>query len=128
MTITPFLMFQHGEAEEAMTFYLDTFQPSELLNLKRHPEGNMAGKVMLAHFRIRGQTIAVSDSSVRHAFDFTPSMSLYVTCENEADIQHIHDALAEGGQLLMPLDNYGFSRQFAWVQDRYGVSWQLTLE
>lgn len=79
MTITPFLMFQNGEAEDAMTFYLDTFQPSERLNLTRHPEGSMAGKIMLAHFQIRGQTMAVSDSSVRHAFDFTPSVSLYVT-------------------------------------------------
>ena len=127
MTITPFLMFQNGDAEEAMQFYMQTFQPSELVNLQRHAEGSMAGKIMLAHFHIRGQMVAVSDSSVRHAFDFTPSVSLYVTCENEQDIKHLHDALSEGGQLLMPLGNYGFSRQFAWVQDRYGVSWQLTL-
>lgn len=128
MSITPFLMFQNGEAEEALNFYLQTFQPAELLNLQRHPEGSpAAGQVMLAHVRLRGQTLAFSDSSVRHAFTFTPAVSLYVTCEDAADIRALHDALLPGGTALMPLGDYGFSRQFAWLQDRYGVSWQLTL-
>ncbi len=128
MSITPFLMFQNGEAEEALNFYLQTFQPAELLNLQRHPEGGpAAGQVMLAHVRLRGQTLAFSDSSVRHAFTFTPAVSLYVTCEDDTDIQGLNDALLPGGTALMPLGNYGFSRQFAWLQDRYGVSWQLTL-
>lgn len=60
-----------------------------------------------------------------HAFNFTPSMSLFVDCENEEEISHLYNALSAGGAVLMPLGNYGFSPRFGWVNDRFGVSWQL---
>ena len=60
-------------------------------------------------------------------FTFTPAFSLFVDCESEAVLRQIHAALSDGGKELMPLGDYGFSREFAWVEDRFGVSWQLNL-
>ena len=54
-------------------------------------------------------------------------MSLFVTCETEAEIDALCAKLSEGGQAYMPLGKYDFSRKFAWVGDRFGVSWQLNL-
>jgi predicted 3-demethylubiquinone-9 3-methyltransferase (glyoxalase superfamily) len=67
------------------------------------------------------------DSPAKQNFTFTPASSLFVDCESEEDIRRLSSALGEGGQTLMPLDSYGFGRLFAWVSDRYGVSWQLNL-
>ena len=54
-------------------------------------------------------------------------MSLFVECETEAELDNAFEALAAGGAVLMPINNYGFSRKFGWVNDRFGVSWQLNL-
>jgi predicted 3-demethylubiquinone-9 3-methyltransferase (glyoxalase superfamily) len=67
------------------------------------------------------------DSYVKHDFAFTPSVSLYVRCEDETEINRLYAALAEQGSELMPLGSYGFSTKFGWVNDRFGVSWQLDL-
>ena len=74
-----------------------------------------------------GREFSASDSGREHPFTFTPSMSIFVDCENPAELERIFAALSEGGQVLMPLDNYGFSRRFGWTNDRFGVSWQLNL-
>ncbi|WP_051974746.1 VOC family protein [Cupriavidus necator] len=57
-----------------------------------------------------------------------PSLSLFVECESEAEFDKAFGWLSTGGMVLMPPDNYGFSRRFSWVNDRYGVSWQLNLQ
>ena len=67
------------------------------------------------------------DSHVKHSFTFTPSISIFVECADEIEQQRAFTQLAEGGSVLMPLDNYGFSARFGWVNDRFGVSWQLNL-
>jgi predicted 3-demethylubiquinone-9 3-methyltransferase (glyoxalase superfamily) len=51
-----------------------------------------------------------------------------VTCHSEEEIDRLHARLAENGQAFMPLGSYPFSERFAWIADRYGVSWQLALE
>ena len=81
-----------------------------------------------ARFHIGDQSILCIDSPVTHTFSFTPAFSLFVECESEAQIRAIYAALSDGGEELMPLANYGFSREFAWVNDRFGVSWQLNLK
>ncbi|PKW14097.1 VOC family protein [Saccharopolyspora spinosa] len=126
--ITTFLMFE-GNAEEAMTFYTSLFDDGEILAISRYgAEGpGDEGTVQLATFTILGQQFMCIDSAVSHAFTFTPSMSLFVNCREEAELDALHGALAEGGQELMPLDNYGFSTKFGWLNDRFGVSWQLNL-
>ena len=65
------------------------------------------------------------DSPIKHAFTFTPSFSLFVECESEAELDAAFARLSDGGSVLMPPGNYGFSTKFAWVNDRFGVSWQL---
>jgi predicted 3-demethylubiquinone-9 3-methyltransferase (glyoxalase superfamily) len=127
-TITPFLMFE-GSAEAAMNLYLSLFPGSEIVSITRYgDEGpGAAGTVQHATFSLAGQRVMCIDSFVRHGFTFTPATSLHVTCDTEAEIDALYAGLSEGGQVLMPLDAYPFSRRYAWLNDRFGVSWQLTL-
>ncbi|WP_064746832.1 VOC family protein [Lysobacter antibioticus] len=124
----PFLMFT-GRAEEAMTRYVSLFADGRVLEVNRYgAEGpGPEGSVMVARFRIAGLEVMCSDSYVQHAFGFTPSMSLFVDCRSEEEVDALAARLSEGGSVLMPLDDYGFSRRFAWVADCFGVSWQLNL-
>lgn len=127
-TVQPFLMFQ-GQAEEAMNFYVSLLPNSRIDDVARYGPGQPGpeGSVMLARFTVGGQTIKCIDSPVKHAFTFTPAFSLFVDCESEEEIQRIYGALVEGGEALMPIGEYGFSRRFGWVNDRFGVSWQINL-
>jgi predicted 3-demethylubiquinone-9 3-methyltransferase (glyoxalase superfamily) len=128
MQIRPFLMFQ-GKAEEAMSFYVSLFPGGRIVDIVHYSAGENGteGTVMKATFSIANQTLMCIDSPVKQDFTFTPAFSLFIECESEDQIRQVSTALAEGGVTLMPLDHYGFSRQFAWVNDRYGVSWQLNL-
>ncbi len=122
-------MFQHGKAEEAMNFYISLIPGSAIVKIVRHTKtsGGVEGSVLLATFRVGDQTALCTDSAIQHAFTFTPSFSFFVECESEQQLERLFGALAEGGAVLMPLDNYGFSRRFGWVNDRFGVSWQMNL-
>ncbi|MEU6644057.1 VOC family protein [Saccharomonospora sp. NPDC046836] len=124
--LVPFLMFQKGEAADAMTFYLSVFPDGEVLTDKRYgPEGPGAeGSVWMAEFTLAGQKIRCSDSPVPHDFEFTPSLSIFVTFDSRDELEKAYAALFDGGTALMPLDDYGFG-PFGWVNDRFGVSWQL---
>ncbi|MGH6815240.1 MAG: VOC family protein [Hyphomicrobiaceae bacterium] len=82
---------------------------------------------MQAVFTLNGQDIMCIDSPVKHAFTFTPAMSLFVDCASEAEIDRLFANLADGGQILMPLDRYPFSKRYGWLSDRFGVSWQVNL-
>jgi predicted 3-demethylubiquinone-9 3-methyltransferase (glyoxalase superfamily) len=126
--ITTFLMFD-GQAEEAMNLYTSLFEGSEIVSVVRYgpDEAGAEGSVLHATFLLSGQLFMAIDSSVEHAFDFTPSISLYVMCETETEIDRLYEELSRDGEVNMPLDSYPFSEKFAWVTDRYGVSWQLNL-
>jgi len=128
-TATPFLMFQRGEGRAALDFYLSLFDDGEILELDTYPEGGPApvGTIMRGRFRIAGQDFFISDSFVEHAFDFTPSLSVWLEMDTADAQEALFAALGEGGATLMPLDNYGFSSRFGWVNDRFGVSWQINL-
>ena len=126
-TITTFLMFE-GKAEEAMTFYTSLFAGARVLTLERYGKGEMGaeGTVKHATFDLAGQVFMCIDSPVKHAFTFTPSISLFVEC-GEGEIDALFARLSDGGHVLMPLAEYPFSRRFGWVSDRFGVSWQLRI-
>jgi predicted 3-demethylubiquinone-9 3-methyltransferase (glyoxalase superfamily) len=129
---TTFLMFvgeQHGRAEEAIKFYVSLFKNSKIISIVRYGAGESEpeGTVKHATFSLDGQTFMAIESAQKHEFTFTPAMSIYVQCESEEDIDTLYKRFIEGGSAMMPLDNYGFSKKFAWVADRYGVSWQLNL-
>lgn len=128
MSVRPFLMFE-GRANEAIAFYVGLIPNSEIVDVARYGAGEPGpeGTVKFAVVRLAGQQVLFSDSFVSHGFTFTPSLSLFVDCESEVDLERIFAALSEGGGVLMPLGNYGFSRRFGWVNDRFGVSWQLNL-
>ena len=129
----PFLMFcgdQHGKAEEAIRWYCSLFDDSHVLdiNLYGPDDAEPAGTVRTASFSLGGHTIRAIDSGGAHQFTFTPAFSFWIECSSDEEIERLAAAFREGGQELMPMDNYGFSEKFSWIQDRYGVSWQLNLQ
>ncbi|TSE07512.1 VOC family protein [Mesorhizobium intechi] len=125
---TPFLMFE-GKAEEAMALYCETIPGSSILDITRYgaDEDGPEGTLKLARASIAGLDVMIFNSPVHHAFGFTPSVSFYVDCSSLEELDRIVDALAKEGGFLMPSGNYGFSRRFAWLNDRFGVSWQVNL-
>ncbi|MBS1605470.1 MAG: VOC family protein [Bacteroidetes bacterium] len=128
MQIHTFLMFD-GQAEAAMNFYVSLFGNSTINQIERYGKdaAGKEGTVFHATFTLNGQQYMCIDSPVKHGFTFTPAMSLYVTCDSEEQIDHLFNQLSEGGNTLMPLGTYPFSKRFGWVADKFGVSWQLTL-
>ena len=127
--VTPFLMFQDAKAEEAMNYYISLIEDSEIKSIVRYGanEAGEEGTVMLAVFSLKGQEFMCIDSNVKHQFTFTPSFSIYVTCDTEEEINNLYQNLFDGGQTLMPIGDYGFSKKFGWLNDRFEVSWQLNL-
>ncbi|NIJ55080.1 VOC family protein [Dyadobacter arcticus] len=124
--ITTFLMFE-GQAEEAITFYTSLFPDSAITSISKHVAGEMEGKIIHATFTLNGIQYMAIDSSPVHDFTFTPAMSLFISCESEEEITELYEKLLEGGKALMAIGNYGFSKKFGWVNDRFGVSWQINL-
>ncbi|OCA92027.1 hypothetical protein A8F95_18970 [Bacillus wudalianchiensis] len=122
-------MFQDGKAEEAMNFYTSLIKDSEIKSIVRYGanEAGDEGTVMQAVFSLKGQEFMCIDSNVKHQFSFTPSFSIYVTCDTEEEMTSLYQQLIVGGQALMPIGDYGFSKKFGWLTDRFGVSWQLNL-
>lgn len=128
IAVTPFLMFE-GNAEAAMNLYASVFKDAHIVSIDRYGAGEPGGtdgSVKRAEMIVAGQRLQCIDSAVKHGFSFTPAFSLFVDCDSEAELRAIHDVLSNGGAVLMPLDNYGFSDLFTWFNDRFGVSWQLS--
>lgn len=118
-----------GQAEEAMRCYVGLFPDAEITGIERHgPEDPaQAGKILRGSFRLGDQHYMCFDSPPVHDFTFTPATSTFVTCTSEAELMRLSEGLGEGGKVLMPVGNYGFSQMFTWLSDRFGVSWQLNL-
>ncbi|HEY3638175.1 MAG TPA: VOC family protein [Rhizomicrobium sp.] len=126
MHATPFLMFQ-GDAKKALALWREAFPEIELLDMREHQSGPQAGQIAMARIRLGGNEWRLYDSPPVHDFTFTPSTSIFVECDDEAHLRRLVDRLGENGKMLMPPGNYGFSTLFAWLTDRFGVSWQLNL-
>jgi predicted 3-demethylubiquinone-9 3-methyltransferase (glyoxalase superfamily) len=126
--VTTFLMFE-GQAEAALDLYRSLFPGLKVTRLDRYGPGEAGAEGEVSHgaFTLAGQAFRVFDSPVPHAFSFTPAVSIFVDCADEAELERLYVTLRENGQILMPLGEYGFSRRFGWVNDRFGVSWQLNL-
>jgi predicted 3-demethylubiquinone-9 3-methyltransferase (glyoxalase superfamily) len=126
--IVPFLMFT-GNAEQAITFYTSLFDDGRIVDITRFGPGGPSaeGTVQQARFSLAGQEFLCTDSPPIHAFSFTPSFSIWIETESEDELQRLFAALSDGGNELMELEDYGFSRRFGWLNDRFGVSWQLNL-
>lgn len=128
MALTPFLMFT-GRAEEAMQFYLSVFPEADIVEVEHvgPDQEGIEGTVKRATFRLAGQSFICIDSPPVHTFDFTPSVSFFFECDSEPQLDTLFDALSDGGQVFMPVAEYPFARRYAWLSDRFGVSWQLSL-
>ncbi len=127
--IATFFTFQDNNAENAMNFYVELFDNSKIVDMKRWGEGapGEEGKIMHATFELNGNLFMCSDSPPVHNWDFSPAVSNYIECDDEAEIDRLFSKLSENGTVTMPLNNYGFSQKFGWVIDQFGVSWQLNL-
>ncbi|MCR8657998.1 VOC family protein [Paenibacillus endoradicis] len=126
--VTPFLMFQ-GNAEKAINFYTSHFADSAITSITRYGvnESGTEGTVVRATFELKGQKFMCIDSNFKHGFDFTPSYSMFITCDSEEEIDNLYAAFVQGGEELMMLGTYGFSKKFGWLADQFGVSWQFDL-
>jgi predicted 3-demethylubiquinone-9 3-methyltransferase (glyoxalase superfamily) len=119
------------QAEEAAKFYTSIFPQSgigditkygkEGFEIHKRPEGS----VMTVEFRLGGMSfLGLNGGPV---FTPNPTISYFVVCETEAETDTLWKNLAEGGMVLMEMDKYPWSEKYGWVQDRYGISWQVSL-
>ncbi|HEX9061150.1 MAG TPA: VOC family protein [Clostridia bacterium] len=128
--ITPCLWYDN-QAEEAANFYTSAFNDSRIINVTHYGDqgadisGKPAGTVMTVAFELDGTEFTALNGGPY--FSFTPSISFFVSCENEKEINELWEKFVPGGMILMELGKYPFSERFGWVQDKFGVSWQLSL-
>lgn len=122
------IMFQ-GDAQEAVDLYSSIFKDFTVGNVESYGEGEQvaAGAFKMAEVSFAGHDFLVYDSPPMHDFSFTPSMSIYVDFDTVDELETAFAKLSEEGQVMMPLDDYGFSKRYGWVADRFGLSWQLNL-
>lgn len=112
--ITPFLWFD-GKAEEAMNFYVSIFKNSKVGKLRRYGEAGPGpkGTVMSAEFQLEGQDFIALNGGPQ--FTFSPAISFFVNCKTQEEVDELWDKLSASGEKL----------PCGWLQDKYGVSWQI---
>ena len=112
--ITPFLWF-NGNAEEAMNFYTSVFKDAKVGKIHRYGAGGPApeGTVLTATFYLHGQEFMVLNGGPQ--FSFTPAVSFFVKCETQEEVDRLWEQLSEGGR----------EDRCGWLQDKYGLSWQI---
>ncbi|HEY8911095.1 MAG TPA: VOC family protein [Desulfosporosinus sp.] len=112
------------EAKEAALFYITLFEQSKLINVNTI-SGTPSGDSEIVSFELAGRPfMAISAGPY---FKFNPSISLMVACDSVEEVDALWKSLSEGGTVLMALGEYPFSKWYGWIQDRYGLSWQLML-
>jgi predicted 3-demethylubiquinone-9 3-methyltransferase (glyoxalase superfamily) len=119
--ITPHLWFDNN-AEEAANFYTSIFKNSKIKNVTTL-HNTPSGTVEIFTVELLGQEFTLI--SAGPLFKFNPSISFLVTCSTKEEVDMLWKKLSEGGTALMELAEYPFSEKYGWVQDRYGVSWQV---
>ncbi|GEO09765.1 VOC family protein [Segetibacter aerophilus] len=112
--IFPCLWFD-GNAKSAADFYCQVFSNSKIIT----------DTPMVVQFEIEGKKIMGLNGGPY--FKINPSISLFITYETNEELERVHDKLLEGGSSLMPLDKYPWSEKYAWVADKFGMTWQLML-
>ena len=125
------LWFDH-QAEEAVNFYTSVFERGRILEETRYDKegaeisARAQGSVMTVTFELAGQEFIALNGGPY--FTITPAISFFVDCVTEKELDKLWDKLIQDGLIFMELGPYPFSKKFGWVQDRFGVSWQLNLE
>ncbi|UXR77583.1 MULTISPECIES: VOC family protein [unclassified Staphylococcus] len=127
--ITTFLMF-NGDAEAAIKKYTSLFEDSEIVTMVKYDESvpEQAGKVQHAIFTLNNQVFMAIDNINGTPIEMTPATSLYVTVKDVFEMERLFNGLKDGGAILMPKTSMPPQyREFAWVQDKFGVNFQLAL-
>ena len=119
--ITPHLWFDNN-AEEAAKFYTSIFKDSRLKNVTTL-HNTPSGTVEIFTVEVLGQEFTLI--SAGPLFKFNPSVSFLVACSTKDEVDELWKKLSEGGTALMDLGEYPFSEKYGWVQDKYGLSWQI---
>jgi predicted 3-demethylubiquinone-9 3-methyltransferase (glyoxalase superfamily) len=111
------------EAKEATAFYASLFPNSKVKNVSTITD-TPSGDCDLVRFDLHGQPfMAISAGPF---FKFNPSISMFVVFDTEAEIKAVWNKLIDGGKALMPYDTYPWAKKYGWLEDRYGLSWQLS--
>ncbi|HEY1247474.1 MAG TPA: VOC family protein, partial [Nitrososphaera sp.] len=119
--IVPNLWFDK-EAKEAAKFYTSIFQDSKVMNTSML-HNTPSGSVDIVTIELAGQEFMLL--SAGPLFKFNPSVSFLISCQIKEEVDTFWEKLSEGGLPLMPLDKYPFSERYGWIQDKYGLSWQV---
>ncbi len=120
--ITPHLWFDK-EAKEATAFYTTLFQDSKVKNITTITD-TPSGDCDIVSFTLSGEDfMAISAGPY---FKLNPSISLFVVFDNEVEIEAVWNKLIDGGKALMPYNTYPWAHKYGWLQDKYGLSWQLS--
>jgi predicted 3-demethylubiquinone-9 3-methyltransferase (glyoxalase superfamily) len=119
--ITPHLWFDK-QAKEAAEFYTSVFEDSEIKNTATL-HNTPSGTVDIVTIELLGQEFMLI--SAGPLFKFNPSVSFLIACKTKGEVDALWEKLSEGGTALMELGEYPFSEEYGWVQDRYGLSWQV---
>jgi len=129
LTALMFVGEQCGRANDALDFYAANIPGFAVQHVVRieEPGDPRIGDVRRAEFTIGKAKFIAFDSAPPHSFTFTPAISIWIELDSGEDIRTLYEKLSEGGSTHMPLAEYGFSQQYAWVDDRFGVSWQINL-
>lgn len=112
-TIYPCIWFNNN-AREAAEFYCSVFPDARI----------DVSTPLVCTFYIKDKKFMGLNGG--EMFRPNPSISFFTVCETESEISHAWDLLVQGGNILMPLDSYEWSNKYGWVEDKYGVSWQLS--
>ena len=119
--ITPHLWFDK-EAKDAAEFYTSVFEDSKINNTTTI-HNSPSGSTDIVTIELLGQEFTLI--SAGPLFKFNPSISFLVACKTKNEVDALWVKLSEGGTALMELGEYPFSERYGWVQDRYGLSWQV---
>ncbi|HEA6165800.1 TPA: VOC family protein [Staphylococcus aureus] len=123
--ITTFLMF-NNQAEEAVKLYTSLFEDSEITKYGENGPGD-PGTVQHSIFTLNGQVFMAIDANSGTELPMNPAISLFVTVKDTIEMERLFNGLKDEGAILMPKTNMPPYREFAWVQDKFGVSFQLAL-
>lgn len=119
--ITPFLWFDK-EAGEAAKLYTSLFRGSKIKKTTKLDD-TPTGTIEIVQAELAGQAFTLM--SAGPVFKFNPSVSFLVTCNTREEVDVLWTKLLEWGKPLMELSAYPFSERYGWLQDRYGLSWQI---
>lgn len=121
----PFITIER-KAQAALDFYASVFPSFNLISKQNHAEPH-ADLIMVATFAVKNQEIMISDSLISHEWDITPGISFFIELQDADELDALSSSLEVQGKVHMPANDYGFSKRFAWVEDQFGVNWQLNV-